>query len=532
MVEVQPTVVIADPLADSAVDVLSRDFNIRTIDGTDVATLHSALADAEAVVVRSATTIDAAALEAAPKLKVVARAGVGLDNVAVSEATERGVMVVNAPTSNIVSAAEQAITLLLASARHTSVASRSLREGRWDRKKFTGVEVRGKTVGVVGLGKIGQLVAARMKAFDTEIVAYDPYVQPSRAAQMGIKLMSLEEVLAVSDFVTVHLPKTPETAGLIAKDELARMKPGARIINAARGGLIDEAALYDALQSGHLAAAGLDVFATEPCTDSPLFELDNVVATPHLGASTREAQDNAGLAVAKSVSLALAGEFVPDAVNVQAGGIVDEDVRPYLTLAERLGRTVTAVCDGALQSVTVEVEGPITASDVSVLQLAASKGLFSAVADSVTYVNAPLVAKQRGVDVGLRVNADSPALQNTVTLRGALVDGQAVSVSGTVAGIGDEQPKLLEVNGFDLDIDAAGALLFLSYNDHPGVVGLIGGTLGDLEINIGSMQVSRKAAGGEAFMVMTTDAEVPADVAAHIQRTVGADAAAAVTLED
>ncbi|MFC4335590.1 phosphoglycerate dehydrogenase [Salininema proteolyticum] len=530
MVDTQPVVVIADPLAESAVEVISRDFTVREIDGTDVASLHEALADAEAVIVRSATTIDAAALEAAPKLKVVARAGVGLDNVAVPAATERGVMVVNAPTSNIVSAAEQAINLLLASARHTARADQSLREGRWDRKKFTGVEVRGKTVGVIGLGKIGQLVAARMKAFETEIVAYDPFVQPSRAAQLGIKLLSLEDLLAVSDFVTIHLPKTPETAGLIGAEQLAKAKPGVRVVNAARGGLIDEDALYEALKSGRVAAAGLDVFVSEPCTDSPLFTLDNVVAAPHLGASTREAQDNAGLAVAKSVALALAGEFVADAVNVQAGGIVAEEVRPYLPLAERLGRTLTALADGAVQSVTVEVKGTIAEEDVSILQLAASKGLFASVADSVTYVNAPLVAKQRGVDVGIHVSAGGD--QNTVTLRGALVDGRTITVSGTVAGLTGETLKLVEINGFDLDIDADGALLMLGYADHPGVIGLIGGTLGDLSINIASMQVARKAAGGEAFMVMGTDAEVPGEVAAQVRETIGANAVATVTLED
>jgi D-3-phosphoglycerate dehydrogenase / 2-oxoglutarate reductase len=315
MTEPKPVVVVADPLAPAALEVLSDDFDVREIDGTDVGSLHSALADADAVIVRSATQITAAALEAAAKLKVIARAGVGLDNVDVPAATERGVMVVNAPTSNIVSAAEQAITLLLASARFTARADASLREGRWDRKKFTGVEVRGKTVGVIGFGKIGQLVAARMQAFETDVVAYDPYAHPSRAAQLGVRLVDLDELLTIADFITIHLPKTPETKGLIGKAELEKVKPNVRIVNAARGGLIDEAALVDALKEGRVAGAGIDVFDSEPCTDSPLFALENVVATPHLGASTREAQDNAGLAVAKSVKLALSGEFVPDAVN-------------------------------------------------------------------------------------------------------------------------------------------------------------------------------------------------------------------------
>ncbi|WP_100444971.1 phosphoglycerate dehydrogenase [Glycomyces xiaoerkulensis] len=532
MTESKPVVVVADPLAPAAIEVLSSDFDVREIDGTDAGSLHTALADAEAVVVRSATTIDGAALEAAPKLKVVARAGVGLDNVDLPAATERGVMVVNAPTSNIVSAAEQAITLLLASSRHTARADASLREGRWDRKKFTGVEIHGKTLGVVGFGKIGQLVTTRMQSFGMNVVAFDPYAQPSRAAQLGVKLVGLDELLAESDFISVHLPKTPETAGLIGTEALGKVKPGVRIVNAARGGLIDEAALLEALQDGRVAAAGLDVFETEPCTDSPLFGLDNVVATPHLGASTREAQDNAGLAVAKSVKLALSGEFVPDAANVQAGGVVAEDVRPLLPLAERLGQTFTALAGAAVQSVTVEVRGEVVDNDVTVLQLAASKGLFADVVDSVTYVNAPLVAEQRGVEVGLYTSAESPEFQTLVTLRGALVDGRSLTVSGTISPTPQAALRLTEVDGFELDIDFDGSLLFLRYTDRPGVVGLIGGSLGDLDINIAAMQVARKAAGGDAFMAMATDAPVPGEVLGRVKESVGAATANAVTLRD
>ncbi|GAB4002327.1 phosphoglycerate dehydrogenase [Glycomyces albus] len=532
MTEPKPVVVVADPLAPAAVEVLSGDFDVREIDGTDVGSLHSALVDAEAVIVRSATTIDAPALEAAPKLKVVARAGVGLDNVDLPAATERGVMVVNAPTSNIVSAAEQAITLLLASARHTARADASLREGRWDRKKFTGVEIQGKTLGVVGFGKIGQLVTTRMQSFGMDVVAYDPYALPSRAAQLGVRLVELDELLSVADFITVHLPKTPETVGLLGEDAFNKAKRGVRIVNAARGGLIDEPALLAALQDGRVAAAGLDVFDSEPCTDSPLFALENVVATPHLGASTREAQDNAGLAVAKSVKLALSGEFVPDAANVQAGGVVAEDVRPLLPLAERLGQTFTALANHPVQSVTVEVRGEVVDNDVSVLQLAASKGLFTDVVDSVTYVNAPLVAEQRGVEIGLYTSVESPEFQTLVTLRGALADGRSLTVSGTVSPIPHAGLRLTEIDGFELDIDLDGSLLFLRYTDRPGVVGLIGGTLGDLSINIAAMQVARKAAGGEAVMAMALDAPVPAEVLGRIKESVGATGAKAVTLKD
>lgn len=528
----RPIVVIADKLADSAVAVLAGDFEVRNIDGTDIPTLHSALADADAVIVRSATRIDAAALAVAGRLKVVARAGVGLDNVDINAATGRGVMVVNAPTSNIVSAAEQAMALLLASARNTAQADASLKRGEWKRSQFTGVELAGKTVGVVGLGRIGQLFAARIAAFDTKLIAYDPYVQPARAAQLGITLVSLDDLLLQSDFISIHLPKTPETVGLIGKAELDKIKPGVRIVNAARGGLIDEAALAEALADGRVAAAGIDVYATEPCTDSPLFNLDNVVVTPHLGASTREAQDNAGLAVARSVKLALSGEFVPDAVNVQAGGVIAEEVRPLLPLAERLGRVFTALSDGAAQSVTVEVRGEVVSRDVTVLQLAATKGLFVDVAEQVTYVNAPLLAADRGVDIGLFTAPDSPDFQNKVTVRGALVDGRALTVSGTVTQDFKEIRKLTEIDGYDVEIDAEGPLLILRYDDRPGVVGLVGGALGDVGINIAAMQVARHEAGGEALMLVATDAEVSADLLTRLSTTIGASAATAVTLTD
>ena len=323
----KPVVLIAEELSPATVEALGPDFEIRHCDGANRAELLPAIADVDAVLVRSATQIDAEALAAAKRLKVVARAGVGLDNVDVPAATQAGVMVVNAPTSNIVSAAELAVALLLASARNVAPANAALKNGEWKRSKYTGVELADKVVGIVGLGRIGQLVAQRLSAFGVELVAYDPYVQPARAAQMNIRLLSLDDLLAVSDFITIHLPKNKETLGLIGDEALHKVKPTVHIINAARGGIVDEQALAAALTEGRVAGAGIDVYAKEPCTDSPLFAFDQVVATPHLGASTDEAQEKAGIAVAKSVRLALAGELVPDAVNVQ-GGAIAEDVRP------------------------------------------------------------------------------------------------------------------------------------------------------------------------------------------------------------
>ncbi|GIF10543.1 phosphoglycerate dehydrogenase [Actinoplanes teichomyceticus] len=517
-------VLVTEELAPAATDVLTTDFDVRQVDGTDRPALLSALEEAEAVIVRSATRIDAEALRAAPRLRVVARAGVGLDNVDIPAATERGVLVVNAPTSNIISAAEQAVALLLATARHTASASAALKAGHWLRSAFTGVEVYGKTVGVVGLGRIGVLVAQRMAAFGTNLIAYDPYVQPARAAQLGVRLVSLDELIRQSDFISVHLPRTPETVGLIGEKELAVAKPGVRIVNAARGGLVDERALAEAIAAGRVAAAGLDVFETEPLTSSPLFAFDTVTVTPHLGASTVEAQDKAGLAVARSVRLALRGEFVPEAVNVRAGGAVDEDVRPLLPLAEKLGRVFTAVAGGVAARVTVEVRGEVAAHDVAVLRLATTKGLFaSVVAERVTYVNAPRMAADRGVAVELATSEDAGEHASLIVVRGALADGSTVAVAGAAG-------KLVEVDGFELDLPADGVLLFLRYRDRPGVVGRIGTVLGRAGVNIAAMQVARRAAGGEALMTLTVDSGVDPALLATVAAEIGSDAAATVDL--
>jgi D-3-phosphoglycerate dehydrogenase len=529
-----PVVLIAEELAPAALDVLADDFEVRHVDGTDRRALLAELADADAVIVRSATTIDAEAIAAGSRLKVVARAGVGLDNVDITAATARGVMVVNAPTSNIVSAAEQAIALLLAVARHTASASAALKNGEWKRSKYTGVEVQGKTVGVVGLGRIGVLFAQRMAAFGTRLIAYDPYVQPARAAQLGVRLVGLDELLRESDFISIHLPRTAETLGLIGEKELAGVKPGLRIVNAARGGLIDEQALADALAEGRIAGAGLDVFTTEPTTASPLFAFDNVVVTPHLGASTAEAQDKAGLAVARSVKLALQGEFVPDAVNVQAGGVVDEDVRPLLPLAEKLGKVFTAVAGGVAASVTVEVHGEIATHDLSVLRLATTKGLFASVVDErVTYVNAPQLAADRGVDVELIAGDEAIDSHNVVTIRGALPDGRSVSVAGTVTVAGArEVRRLTEVDGFDLELAPEGVLLFFRYLDRPGVVGAIGTILGENGVNIAAMQVARREAGGEALMALTVDSSVDSELVSTVATAIGSTRASIVDLRD
>ena len=525
-----PIVLIAEELSPAGIAQLESDFELRYTDGGDRTQLLSALADADAVIIRSATTIDAEALEHAPKLRVVARAGVGLDNVDVEAATRAGVMVVNAPTSNVVSAAEHAVALLLSTARNVPQAMASLKSGQWKRSAFTGVELQDKVAGILGLGKIGVLVAQRLAAFGMTVIAYDPYVAAARAAQLGIRLVSLEELLTESDFISVHLPKNAETTGLLGDRQLRTVRPGVRIINAARGGIVDESALASALADGRVAGAALDVYATEPCTDSPLFALPNVVVTPHLGASTQEAQEKAGTQVARSVRLALAGEFVPDAVNVQ-GGTVDEVLRPGLPLAEKLGRIFTAVAGGIAARIEVEVRGEIAGLDVSVLQLAALKGVFSdIVEDAVTYVNAPLLAADRGVEVSLSTEKQSPDWRNVVTLRGALPGGQIVSVGGTLTGQ-RQLEKLVEVNGFDMEIAPAEHMVFFTYSDRPGIVGIVGQILGTQGINIAGMQVCRDARGGHALIVLTVDSALPPGVLDEITSSIGAVYGRAVDLD-
>ncbi len=512
----KPVVLIAEELSPETINVLGPDFEVRTCDGANRVELLSALAaGVDAVLIRSATKMDAEAIADAKGLKVIARAGVGLDNVDVAAATQAGIMVVNAPTSNIISAAELAIGLLLASARHISGAHEALRNGKWARSKFTGTELYEKTLGVVGLGRIGQLVAHRMQTFGMEVIAYDPYLSPQRASQLGVRLVDFDQLLRLSDFITVHLPKTKETAGLIGVEALKKVKPSVHIINAARGGVIDEAALYDALKEGRVAGAGLDVYATEPCTDSPLFGLDNVVATPHLGASTEEAQERAGIAVANSVRKALAGELVPDAVNVR-GGTIDEDVRPALPLVETLGQIVSGLAGGAPSNVVVEVRGEIANLDCGILATSALKGLLlGVVGDGVSYVNAPMLAQERALTASVTTDVESEDHRNVITLRASLTDGSQLSISGTLVGLKRVQ-KIVAIDNLTVDLIPSESLLFLRYTDLPGIVGIVGQILGEAKINIGGMQVARDHVGGEALMVLTIDSPVGSELAAQI----------------
>ncbi|MFF5990067.1 phosphoglycerate dehydrogenase [Prauserella flavalba] len=524
----QPVVLLAEKLAPSAVSVFGDEVEVRHVDGTDRPALLDAVKNADALLVRSATKVDAEVLGASSRLKVVARAGVGLDNVDVPAATERGVLVVNAPTSNIVSAAEHAVALLLAVARRVPAADQSLRGGEWKRSSYTGIELNGKTIGVVGFGKIGQLFAQRLAAFDTQLIAYDPYTSPARAAQLGVELVSLDELLARADAISIHLPKTPETKGLIDAAALAKTKKGVLIVNAARGGLIDEEALANAVRDGHVGGAGIDVFAAEPTTSSPLFGLPNVVVTPHLGASTAEAQDRAGTDVARSTLLALRGDFVPDAVNV-AGGKVTDDVRPYLSLAQKLGTVLSAFSTNAPSSVAIVAKGELSGEDVSVLQLAALRGVFSGVVENqVTFVNAPRLAEELGVQVSVSTEPESTNYRSQLTVRAVHADGTVHTVSGAVTGK-DEVEKLIEVNGRHFDIRAEGNMLLLEYPDRPGIMGRVGTLLGEAGINIEAAQISQTTDRSDAVMLLRVDRAVDAHLLDPIGATVDARMIRAIT---
>jgi D-3-phosphoglycerate dehydrogenase len=518
----KPIVLIAEELSPATVEALGPDFDVKNIDGTDRAVLLAALADADAILIRSATQLDAEAIAAGKQLKVIARAGVGLDNVDIKAATEAGVMVVNAPTSNIISAAELTIGHILSLARHIPAASGALADGQWKRSKYTGVEIFEKTIGIIGLGRIGALITSRMQAFGVRVVAYDPYVTAARAQQLGVTLLSLDELLAQSDFVTIHMPKTPETTGMISGPQLKLMKPTAFIVNVARGGLIDEDALHDALVSGTIAGAGLDVFVNEPPTGSNLLGLENIITTPHLGASTDEAQEKAGVSVAKSVRLALGGELVPDAVNV-AGGVIDPSVRPGIPLMEKLGQVFAGLAESPVTSVDVEIRGEIVEYDVSVLKLAALKGMFTnVVSESVSYVNAPLLADQRGITVRLITDATSDEYRNLLTVRGTLSDGSQVSVSGTLTGQ-KQTEKIVEINGYDVEVPLAEHLIVMIYTDRPGIVAVYGKEFGDAGINIAGMQISRREAGGQALSVLTVDSPVPDGLLESVRVAIRAD---------
>jgi D-3-phosphoglycerate dehydrogenase len=519
-----PRVLVTEKIAEAGLDRLraaGHDVDVRL--GLDPDDLIEAVKGAAALVIRSATQVTAEVLAAGNDLVVVGRAGIGLDNVDVDSATRQGVMVVNAPQSNTLSAAEHTIALLLAQARNVPQAHAALVAGRWERSKWEGVELSEKTLGIVGLGRIGKLVAQRALAFGMRLVAYDPFVSVERARQLSVELLDLDELMARSDFVTLHVAKTPDTVNLIDADRLARAKPGLRIVNVARGGIIDEAALAEAVRSGHIGGAAIDVFATEPTTESPLFGLAEVVVTPHLGASTREAQDKAGMTIAEQVQLALDGDFVPFAVNVNATEAA-EALRPFLPLCEQLGGLFASLCGTLPDRLDVEFHGDIGGYDTEIAVLSTVKGLLKAISDQpISYVNALDIARERGVDIHRVNSATTKDYVNSVMIRG----GETV-VGGTVTGLKAE-PRIIWVDDHSVDLPPARHMLVVRNADQPGMIGVIGNALGEAGINVDDMDVGRSPQGA-ALMVLSVDRPVPETVVASLAAADGIVSVRAIDL--
>ncbi len=537
----QYRVLVAEQIADSGVDLLRERFSVDVATGWSSAELAERIAGYDGIVIRSATQLTAEVIGRADRLKVIGRAGIGVDNVDVAAATKRGIVVANAPQSNVVAAAEHTMALMLALARNVPQAHGSLTAGRWERSRFGGVEVYEKTLGVLGFGRIGQLVAARARAFGMRIVAFDPFVSAERFRELGAERAEApEDLYRQADFITVHLPRTPETRGWLNADAFAAMRDGVRVINCARGELVDDAALKAALDSGKVAGAALDVFPSEPITDYPLFEgYPNVVVTPHLGASTTEAQDRAGVQTAEQVVAALTGGVVSTAVNIPAISAEDMDVLgPFLPLTDRLGRLAMTLAEGSsIDRVETEYFGRIAERDTRLLTLAVLQGVLAGhCEEDVNLVNAPSLAEERGIAVSER--KETAARDFTDLVRITIVSGdERYRVVGTTLGRQD-RPHLLEAWGqrFNLQLDAGAHLALFRYCDLPGMMGRVGTVLGQRGVNISSAAVGRQPPEEDgrrnevAVMVVTTDSPVPRDVVEEIARTDGFLAGRAASL--
>jgi D-3-phosphoglycerate dehydrogenase len=506
----RPRVLVREPIAEPGVELLRSRFDVDVDGDSDLA---ETIAGYDAIVIRSATRLTADLIARADRLKVIGRAGVGVDNVDVDAATHRGIVVANAPDSTVVSAAEQTIGLLVALARNIPQAHAALKRGTWERSRWSGIELADKTLGVLGLGRIGQQVARRAVGLGMRVVAYDPFVGEDRFREVGIEREpTLEGVLGAADFVTLHLPLTDETAGIIDRAAIASMRDGARLINAARGALVDEDALVEAIRSGKLAGAALDVFSAEPYS-GPLLELDEVVVTPHLAASTDEAQDRAGLIVAEQIVAALEGGLVTNAVNIPVVDAADlEMLGPFIPLAAKLGRLAVELEGEWPKQVVVAAHGPLSEYDTRLLTVAALNGIFQGRVDQVVnYVNAPVIAAERGIAVSEERFRASRDYMNLVEVR---TDG--VAVSGTTIG---PEPRLFLAGalGFSIDIELAPNLVFLRYTDMPGVIGTVGTMFGEHGVNIANMAVSRTHEAGKALMAFAIDAPAPPKLVERIR---------------
>jgi len=509
-------VLVTDPIADAGVDRLREaGFDVVTAYDAEGDRLRELLHDATALVVRSGTEVDAALLDAAPDLVIVGRAGIGVDNIDIDAATDRGVVVANAPEGNVRAAAEHTVAMAFAAARSIPQAHVRLKDGEWAKGDFLGTELNGKTLGIVGLGRVGQEVAKKLGNVGMELVAYDPYISESRADQLGAELADLETVLDRADFCTIHTPLTPETKNLVGEDELQRLA-GGYLINCARGGVVDEPALAAAVADGTLKGAALDVFADEPLDpDSPLLDVDDIVVTPHLGASTEAAQENVATSIADQVVAAVEEEPVINALNAPS---VDRSayprIRPYIDVAETAGRIAVGLFDGRIDEVEVEYAGDIAEEEIDLVTASALRGVFRPLQSRVNTVNAMQIAEERGIEVTESKTSQSDVFQSRVSV--IVTDSESeVRVCGTLFA-GDD-PRIVQIDGYRVDAIPHGHMLVARNHDQPGVIGLIGTVLGDHDINIAGMFNGRETIGGEALTVYSLDNEVPADVVAELE---------------
>lgn len=518
-------VLVTDKINEIAVKILQGacDVDYKPVLSADE--LKAIIKDYDAVMIRSASKVTKDVIEVAPKLKVVGRAGVGVDNVDIEAATNKGIVVINSPEGNTVAAAEHTIAIMMAMARHIPEADISLKDGRWERSKLTGIEVFKKTLGCIGLGKIGTRVAKVAKALGMKVIVYDPFISSKQIEALGAEhVKTLDELWPVVDFLTMHVPKSRETMHLINKNTLNRMKKGVKIINVARGGIIDEAALAEAIKEGQVAAAAIDVFEEEPVKDSPLLGLGNkVVLTPHLGASTEEAQINVAVDVAEQIRDMAMGHPVKTAVNIPAlRPELLEPVQHYMKLAENLGSLARQTVKGASKKIEVVACGELAENDISPLAIAVTKGVLSCVTEGVNYVNAPIIAKKRDVTVTESKSTDSGSYVSLLKAILITEEGKNI-VTGTL--IGNDIPKILRINGYLTDIEPANHMLVLPHKDKPGMIAKVASLLGENNINISMMQVGRKDriqdAGGESCMVLSVDEPVEKQLLTQLEQIDG-----------
>jgi D-3-phosphoglycerate dehydrogenase len=525
-------VLVSDPIDQAGIDILSQVAQVDQRTGLSPAELKGIIGEYDALMIRSGTQVTADVIEAAGRLRIVGRAGVGVDNVDVPVATQRGVLVVNSPEGNTIAAAEHALALLLSLSRHVPQAHASMRQGAWDRKKYVGNELYKKVLGVVGLGKIGSHVAKVAKAMGMDVIAYDPFISTERAQQMQVRLTQLADLFSAADYITLHIPRTPDTENLVNAALLRTMKPTARLVNCARGGIIDESALAEAVENGVIAGAGLDVFATEPLSaDSPLRAVERgLVLTPHLGASTEEAQENVAIDVAEQIRDVLLGLPARSAVNIPGlSAEIMERLKPHLQLAETLGLLVSQLADGQVEELEVRLQGEFSEHPSQPLVVAALKGLLSnALGERINYVNASLEAKARGIHV-LEVKDDATRDFAGGSLRLTTRGAQGGhSVTGAV--FADGELRVTTIDEFPVNVPPSRHMLFTRHRDMPGIIGHLGSVLGEHNVNIASMQVGRRIVRGDAVMVLSIDDPIPPSLLATISSIDGIQEAHPVTL--